>query len=101
MEITTCLEILTAVSLIAPFVIEALKKLLESRTYNVNVLSAITAAVIAFAACAAYMVVSKTYLTPASVTYAIGTVFFSVLGALCGYDKIYKLVFDMFKKKGE
>jgi hypothetical protein len=66
----------------------------------VNTLSAVTTAVFALVACVAYMVVTKTYPTPENVTCVIGVVFFSVLGALCGYDKIFKAIFEIFKVEG-
>lgn len=105
MEITTCLKIFAAVSVIAPLVIEGVKKLLKNKEYDVDVLSATMAGVSALAICVVYMVVKGTYPTPTNVTYVICTVFCGIIGALCGYDKVYKIIFELFKnmfeKKGE
>lgn len=98
MELATYITILTSVSLIAPFVIEAIKKLLH-HDFDVNVLSAITTAVISFFACMAMVIIKNIALTSTEIIYIIGTVFFSVLGSLCGYDKIFSIIFDIFKKE--
>ena len=59
MELTVYITILTAVSILAPFVIEGIKKLLGNKAYDVNVLSATTTAIIAFLSCVAVVVVTK------------------------------------------
>lgn len=97
--LTTYLTILTAVSILAPFVIEAIKKLLTGKQYDVQVMSAITTAVIALIACVAYMVVASIALTPTTCVYTLGTIFFSILGSLCGYDKVFSVIFSIFKKE--
>ena len=56
MELAMYITILTAVSILAPFVIEGIKKLLGNRAYDVNILSAVTTAIIAFLACVAVLV---------------------------------------------
>ena len=98
MELAMYITILTAVSILAPFVIEGIKKLLGNKAYDVNVLSATTAAIIAFLACVAVVIVTKTQITSIEIVYIIGTVFFSVLGSLCGYDKVFSVIFEIFKK---
>ena len=98
MELAMYLTILTAVSIISPFVIEAIKKLLGNAKYDVNVLSAITTAIIAFVSCIFVAIVQNVPITSTEVVYIIGTVFFSVLGSLCGYDKIFSAIFEIFKK---
>ena len=100
MELATYITILTSVSLIAPFVIEAIKKLLH-HDFDVNVLSAIITAVISFFACMAMVIIKNIALTSTEIIYIIGTVFFSVLGSLCGYDKIFSIIFDIFKKEAK
>lgn len=100
MELATYITILTAVSLIAPFVIEAIKKLLRHE-FDVNALSAITTAVISFFACMAMVIIKNIALTSTEIVYIIGTVFFSVLGSLCGYDKIFSIIFDIFKRENK
>ena len=92
------ITILTAVSILAPFVIEGIKRLLGNRAYDVNILSAVTTAIIAFIACVAVVIVTKTQITSIEIVYIIGTVFFSVLGSLCGYDKVFSVIFEIFKK---
>lgn len=101
MELVMYITILTAVSLIAPFVIEAIKKVLGNTEYDINILSAVTTAIIAFLACVAVLVVNKVPVTSIELVYIIGTVFFSILGALCGYDKIFSVIFEVFKVKKE
>lgn len=101
MELAMYITILTAVSIITPFVIEAIKKLLSNTNYDVNVLSAITTAIIALLACIAVVIVTKTMITSTEIIYIIGTVFFSVLGSLCGYDKIFSIIFDIFKRENK
>ena len=99
MELAMYITILTAVSILAPFVIEGIKKLLGNKAYDVNVLSATTTAIIAFLACVAVVIVTKTQITSIEIVYIIGTVFFSVLGSLCGYDKMFKFIFEAIRKK--
>ena len=98
MELAMYITILTAVSMLAPFLIEGIKKLLCNKAYDVNVLSATTTAIIAFLACIAVVIVTKTQITSIEVVYIIGTVFFSVLGSLCGYDKVFSVILEIFKK---
>ena len=98
MELAMSIAILMAVSILASFVIEAIERLLANRTYDVNVLSATTTAIIAFLACVAVVIVTKTQITSIEIVYIIGTVFFSVLGSLCGYDKVFSVIFEIFKK---
>lgn len=93
------LTILTAVSILAPFVIEAMKKLLGERSYDIQVLSAITTAVIALVSCVAYMIVCSVPLSPTSTVYVLGTILFSIIGSLCGYDKVFSIIFSIFKKE--
>ena len=98
MELAMYITIITAVSILAPFVIEGIKKLLGNKAYDVNVLSATTTAIIAFLSCIAVVIVTKTQITSIEIVYIIGTVFFSVLGSLCGYDKVFSVIFEIFKK---
>ena len=62
------------------------------------VLVTITTATQAKNAIIAVVVVTKTQITSTEVVYIIGTVFFSVLGSLCGYDKVFSVIFEIFKK---
>jgi hypothetical protein len=99
MEITVFLYILTAASILCPFVIEAIKKLLSNKQYDVNILSVAVTAIISLAICVCYLVVANVTITPAIIVYIIGTVFFSVLGSLLGYDKMFSMLFKLIKKE--
>jgi hypothetical protein len=93
------LTILTAVSILSPLVIEAIKKLLDGKKYNINYLSAGVTAVIALVVCVAYNTVANVPFTVTYGVYTVGVIFFSVLGSLCGYDKVYKVIFEIFSKE--
>jgi hypothetical protein len=93
------LTILTAVSILSPLVIEAMKKLLGEKQYNINYLSAGTTAIIALVVCVAYNTVADIPFTVVNGVYTVGVIFFSILGSLCGYDKVYKVVFEIFSNK--
>lgn len=97
--ITIYLTILTAVSILAPFVVQAIKKILGSREYNVDILAMCVTALIALISCISYMVVYAVPPTPTNIIYVLGTVFFSVLGSLCGYDKVFSVIFEIFKER--
>lgn len=94
--------ILTVISILAPLVIEGVKTLLDSKNkqYNVQYLSAGLTGVFAVVACAAYLILSQTLITPSIFVYILGTVLFSIIGALCGYDKVFKALISAFKKEG-
>jgi hypothetical protein len=92
--------ILTAVSILAPFVIEGIKNFLNAtgKKYDAHILSLMITIFVSLAACIFYMVICKIYPTPGNVACVIGVVFFSVLGALNGYDKMFKILFQLFEK---
>lgn len=102
MNLSLCFILITAISIIAPFAIEGIKDNLDKRKkeYDVNVLSPVATAIIALLVCMAYMIICSIPLNLINATYVICIIFAGILGSLCGYDKLFKMLFKLFKKEG-
>lgn len=84
-------------------VTEGIKKLLEKgkKTYNSNVIAAISAIVVAVVAAVLYAVLKD---VPVDVKYVALSVLLSVfswLGAMVGYDKVIQTIGQIVNKKKE
>lgn len=97
-NISAYIAVLTACSILCPLVIEGLKKLLKDKQYDVNILAAVTTAVFSLLLCIGYLIIFSVAVSSSDIVYTIAVVFFSVIGSLCGYDKVFKAIFEAIKK---
>jgi hypothetical protein len=101
MNLTVYIGVFVACSLLCPLIIEAIKTYLNNhnKEYDVQILAAVVTGIISLAICAGYLIVCSAAITPAIVVYIIATVFLSILGSLCGYDKIFKVIIQLITTK--
>lgn len=98
---TGFMTVLTIASLSAPLIIEAIKTWLDEKkkNYDVNMVSLIFTAVYTLGLSIGYIILFDLGFNPKVLVMIVATVCCGCIGSLCGYDKMFKFIFEAIRKK--
>ena len=80
------------VSILTTLTVEAIKKLLEGKLYNANLLAAIVATVLSIFTAIFYVMYNAVSVSIQVILATIAFAFFSWLASMVGFDKIKQLI---------
>lgn len=108
MDLVVVVALISVTSVVAPNIIEVIKWLLSMLKrhvpgfkhfeYDINELAPIAAGICALGVSSFYMAIFEVRITTANIAWVGCIVFWSIVGSLTGYDKMFSIFYAAVKK---